>query len=253
MKRIFVFPALLIVLLWGQTAYPLAGVSVVYAQEPPPLTLRLNRDFGSSFGTRISGTFSARVNAPDEVVRVAFFIDDTQIGVDSEAPFRLQFRTSTYGLGIHTIQAIGYTQGGEELASNQLQREFISSSSGISQALWIVIPLLIISLGGRYISSRIANNDRRGTGKPTIDGPLGGTICPKCNKPFAIHLWSLRLVTVRGDRCPHCGKWSIVHRMPSDVLNASLDAMEAVDATDSPLDDSDDSDLQQKLDDSRFE
>ncbi len=253
MKRFYIVLFLLSLILLGQTATSPSRGQAVYAQDAPRLSLRLNRDFGSSFGTRIAGTFSFRVDAPDEVVRVTFFIDDIQIGEDSEAPYRLQFRTSNFEIGLHTISAVGYTQAGEELISNQLRREFISSASSTNRTLWIVIPILILSLSGRYISSRIANKDRRKTGKTTMDGPLGGTICPKCHKPFAIHLWSFKLVTVRGDRCPHCGKWSIVHRMHPDLLNASLDAMETTASDTKTFPKSDDSDLQQKLDESRFE
>jgi len=121
---------------------------------------------------------------------------------------------------------------------------------------WIVIAILVLTLGGRLIASWIANRDRRLAGKPAISGPLGGTICPKCHRPFAIHLWSIRLVVVRLDRCPHCGRWSFVQRVHSDILAAAEDAMfqEMAGSADSRITKSDEAEAwRRQLDDSRFE
>lgn len=227
----------------------LIGITAVSAQENQ-LSLRLNRDFGSGFGTQIRGAFSLRVEGPDNLVRVEFFIDNTLIGETSEAPFRFQIRTSNYEDGTHIMSATGYTNDGQILQSNQIQRQFISTQQSTNKTLLIVIPILVLSFGGTILSSWIANRNRRQAGKPTVNGPLGGTICKNCGQPFAIHWWSLRLVTVRADRCPHCGKWSLVQRAHPDVLNAALDEKKtAVSPTSLP---SADDNLKRNLDDSRF-
>lgn len=119
--------------------------------------------------------------------------------------------------------------------------------------LWILIPILVLSLGGRMVASWIANRDRRQTGKPIISGPLGGTICPKCHRPFAIHLWSIRLVLARLDRCPHCGRWSFVQRVHPDVLDAAADAMNQVAVTNPDTEPDEAETWRRRLDDSRFE
>ncbi|KAA3660015.1 MAG: hypothetical protein DWQ04_20680 [Chloroflexi bacterium] len=223
--------------------------TAVFAQENQ-LSLRLNRDFGSSFGTQMRGTFSFRVDGPATLQRVEFFIDDVLIGEDNETPYRFQFRTSNFEIGPHTMKAVGYTNDGQALISNQIQRQFISASKSTNTALMIIVPILVLSLGGGLITSWIANRGRRKSGKPVVDGPLGGTFCPKCGEPYAIHLWSLRLITVRADRCPHCGKWGIVHRANPDDLNAALDEMET--AVSPTLQPNPDDNLKQSLDDSRF-
>lgn len=69
------------------------------AAQEDSVALRLNRDFGSGFGARIQGTFSFRVTGPENLVRVIFLIDGDQVGEDSDAPFRLQFRTNSYSPG----------------------------------------------------------------------------------------------------------------------------------------------------------
>lgn len=125
-----------------------------------------------------------------------------------------------------------------------------------SLTLWVVIAILGLSLGGRQLASWIANRDRRLAGKPAISGLLGGTICPKCHRPFAIHLWSIRLVVIRLDRCPHCGRWSFVQSVHPDILAAAEDAalQEMAGSADSHTAEPDEAAAwRRQLDDSRFE
>jgi DNA-directed RNA polymerase subunit RPC12/RpoP len=51
--------------------------------------------------------------------------------------------------------------------------------------------------------------------------PLGGGVCPKCNRPFAVHFWGLNLLNSKYDRCPYCGKWSVVRFASLDKLRAA--------------------------------
>src|SRR5690606_9954169 len=122
----------------------LGAVPGVRAQEEEPgITLRLSRDFGYGSGIEAQGRFSYRVEGPDDLVRVEFYMDDTLIGTDEEAPFRLQFDTGQYELGLHRMSAIGYTAGGQELASNIITREFVSAETGIRSA--------VLTLGGAIL------------------------------------------------------------------------------------------------------
>lgn len=223
--------------------------TAVHAQETESLDLRLSRDFGSSLGGRISGTFSYRVTAPDDVVRVEFYLDDQLIGEDGERPYRLQFQTGNYELGSHTLYAIGYTNDGISYPSNPINREFQSGQDSTRTALWIIIPILLISFGGRFLVSWIAN---RGQSPATqsYNGLLGGTICPNCGKPYAIHWWSPQALGTRFDRCPHCGEWRKVRRAQPDELAAAL---EKNNGEQSPPPPKDDDDLKRRLDDSRFD
>lgn len=234
------------------------GLGTAVAQEDNTFSISLRRDFGAGFGNNIQGTFSFRVSGPDNLTRVTFFIDDQVVGEDNEAPFRLQFNTGDYALGVHTLRAVGLTDAGQELDSNQITRNFISGSDSTRTALYIIIPILIISLGGRYLASRISNRGQKSSSDKIVNvhGPFGGTICPKCHKPFARHIWGLNVVVGKYDRCPHCGKWSLVRAMPPDVLDAAVEAMEQEEAAQNqtPPDDIDDEDRWRKrLDDSKFD
>jgi DNA-directed RNA polymerase subunit RPC12/RpoP len=235
----------------------MAGTAV--AQSDNALSLRLSRDFGTGIGSNIQGTFSYRVSGPDKLASVTFYLDDQIIGEDSEEPFRLQFKTEDYPLGVHTFSAIGLTEDGQELTSNSLSRNFISGSDATRSLLYIVVPILLLSFGGTFISWWLTSRKSKASGKDnlTIQGPWGGTICPKCNKPFARHAWGLNIGFGKYDRCPHCGKWSIVRRVHPDILNASVEAMRQANAnnvSNSATDGGDDEASRRKrLDDSRFD
>ena len=236
----------------------LISVGTAVAQSDNELRLTLSRDFGTGLGNNIQGTFSFRVSGPDNLASVTFYIDDLVVGKDSEAPFRLQFKTDSYPLGFHTLRAVGIDQNGQELTSNQIRRNFISSSSANRTTLYLVVPIILIVVGGMLLSSWIANRGQKsGDGADLrMNGPFGGTICPKCDKPFARHIWGLNIGVGKYDRCPHCGKWSIVRRVHPDVLAASVEAMQRGEAAESeatsPTSDDDDK-WQQRLDDSKFD
>ncbi len=108
-------------------------VSPALAQSNSALVLRLSRDFGFSSGTgQIQGTFTIHVTGPANLTRVDFLIDGQQIGAVTRAPFNLQFTTSSFSLGSHTISAVGYTSDGQELHSPVVTAEFVSAEYGIS-------------------------------------------------------------------------------------------------------------------------
>jgi hypothetical protein len=234
------------------------GLETAVAQKTNELTLSLSRDFGAGFGTSIQGRFSFRVDGPDNLASVSFYIDDQLVGEDSSAPFRLQFETDTYALGTHTLYAIGYTTDGQELESNQITRNFISSSSSNRTALLIVVPILVLSLGGTLLASWLTNRGRKSSDQTNVNvhGPVGGTICPQCNKPFARHIWGLNVVVGKYDRCPHCGKWSLVRALPPDVLDVAVKVMEAEAKQKNQASNNDANDedrWRKRLDDSRFD
>jgi hypothetical protein len=148
-----------------------------------------------------------RASGPDDLVRVVFFIDDQVVGEITEPPFRLRFSTDDFPVGIHRMSAVGYSSSGQEYRSNQIQAEFVTAQQGWQQALKFILPLLgfiaiaaLISLLFPMLVSR---------GKTTSLPPgaarnysiFGGTICPKCQRPFGMHLYGLNLLVGKFDRC----------------------------------------------------
>lgn len=242
-------------------ALTIAIVLPAKAQEAPGLTLSLSRDFGyGGFGGDIQGVFSVHAKGPDDLVKVVFYIDENILAEVTTPPFRYQFNTGDYGLGKHTLSAVGTTAGGAELPSNVLVREFVSASQGGKAALNIVLPLLGVILAAGLLAWGIPALFMRGrlthlpAGAPRSYGALGGAICPKCGRPFAIHMFGLNIVVGKYDRCPYCGKWSVVRRTSLDVLKAAEAAeIAAEEAFVEPVADSDEDKLRKELENSRYQ
>lgn len=242
------------------TLFSLATVVTAFAQGEGELTLRLARDFGYSSGTgKIQGTFSMKAQGPDNLQRVAFVIDGEIVAEDDTPPFKYQFNTSSYPLGIHELQAIGTTSDGLEIASNVQKREFVSSDEAWKTVGKIAGPIIVIALGGAllsFIGPMVLGRGKKSTtplGLQRRYGIFGGTICPKCGRPFSLHFYGFNLVGAKLDRCPHCGKWSLVRRTPLSALREA----EAAEIQESAGSDaglmSDEERLKRQLDDSRYE
>lgn len=230
-------------------------VTAVAAQDT--LRLSLSRDFGAGFGTDIQGRFSMHVEGPDDLVRVLFFIDETQVAEQTTPPFRYQFNTGNFPPGVHVLRVVGITVDGRELTSNTLTRNFLTSSDANQRVAMTIVPVIALVIGVSLFSWWLASRGQKTSGQPAINGPFGGSICPKCHKPFARHWWGMNVVVGKLDRCPHCGKWSVVQRTHPDLLQAAYEAMlqaekgAADTLTTSPEDK--EKTFHKQLDDSRFD
>jgi len=232
----------------------LAVAPLAFAQEEPALRLSMRRDFGTGIGSNIQGTFSLRAEGPDDLERVEFLLDGEVIGQATAAPFRYQFHTESFPPGTHTFSAIGYTAVGQTLTSNSFSSNFLTRSQSNRAIFWLIVPLLILAFGGRWLTNRIAGRGGRAE-EAAVDGLFGGTICPKCKRPFARHWWGVNIGVGKYDRCPHCGKWSVVQRVHPDILAASVQAMKQADAQSetAPPPAPDEEALHRRLDNSRFD
>ena len=247
----------ILLLLISLTLVPLA-----FAQtDQEELSLRLSRDFGYSSGTgKIQGAFSMTATSPGNLLRVIFYIDGETIGEVTQAPFRLRFSTGDYPLGIHTLYALGYTDDGRELRSNEIRAQFVAAEEGWQAGLKIAIPLLAIVFGAMILSFVVPMVFNRGKasqlplGAPRNYGNIGGAICPKCKRPFGMHFYGLNLVAGKLDRCPYCGKWSLVRRASPGQL-AAAESAELAQAGEGSLAPSmsEEEHLKRELADSRFD
>ncbi len=232
-----------------------------FAQDANQLKLSLSRDFGYSSGTgKIQGTFSMKVSGPENLSRVEFLIDGKVIGEATAAPFNLRFDTGQFDLGSHTMSAIGYTSDGSELKSNEITAEFVPASAAMETIAKIIIPLAVVIGGIILLTTLIPLITGRGKtgnmplGTPRNYGVFGGSICPKCGRPFSRHVWGLNLGVGKLDRCPHCGKWSIVRAQPISVLRAAEQAeLENSDTAGQLQEMSEEERLRKELENSRYQ
>jgi len=199
-------------------------VQPVLAQSDTGFTISMSRDFGYSSGTGdIQGLFSIHAKGPDNLQRVVFLIDGESIGEDTESPYKLQFSTDSFANGVHTMSAIGYTTDGQELKSNEIRSNFVPAGEGIKAAgaiIGVIFGILIVVFVLAFAITMFSTR-RKGAlplGKPRNYGMKGGTVCKRCDRPFAFHIIAMNMLTHRLDFCPHCGKWQMAKPMPLEML-----------------------------------
>lgn len=229
------------------------------AQEAPDFELGLRKDFGyaSLLSGEMQGTFTISARGREDLSRVVFYLDDQVLGEVNAAPFRLRFDTGNYELGSHRLYAVATTTDGQEVRSEVLQRTFVFPERGWSSALKIAGPLLAIALLASLLSAVIPfiGGKKGASGKRRSYGPAGGAICPKCQLPFSRHFLSPNLLVGKLERCPHCGKWSIVSRAPEQMLRIAEELEDAqAGASGSPTaPDTEEERLRRALEESRYQ
>ena len=218
----------LFLLFFGTVAFMTSSAA---AQQGTELSLNLSRNFGFSSGTgRIQGSFTLKASGPANLQRVVFYIDDKQVGEATQSPFNYSFNTGSYSPTQHTLSAIGYTSDGQELHSNNITAEFITSEQAGQNTLHIILPILAVVLLAILFSAIIPMLSTRGKkenlapGTQRNYGMMGGTICPKCGRPFSIQFLGINLPMGKLNRCPYCGRWSIVRRRSMTELRAAEQA-----------------------------
>ena len=241
-----------------------SGISPARAQDQAVLKLNIARLFGYSSGLGsgkfdIQGTFNLKASGPEDLARVVFTIDGQSMGEATQAPFNLRFVTDNYPLGMHTMQALGYTIAGDELKSNTIAANFVTAGEGWQAGLKIAIPMLAIVFGvilvGMVFTLFSGRNQRKlPLGASRKYGVSGGTICSNCGRPFALHFLALHFVGSKLDRCPFCGKWKLVKSIPLTELRAA-EAAELARAQENGQvpGEPELEKLQKELDDSRFQ
>jgi DNA-directed RNA polymerase subunit RPC12/RpoP len=233
--------------------------SSALAQSENDLQLSLNRDWGYGGFGEIQGLFSMSVKGPDTLQRVVFMIDGSSIGEDNEAPFRLQFTTDDYPAGPHTLNAVGYTTDGRELASNEITVNFVSAEKANQLMLRILVPVIglvvLVTLAGAIgplLTSR--RQIKIPAGQPRKYGISGGTICPRCQRPFPLPFLSLNMGLGKLVACPHCGKWGIMRTRPlSELRQAEAAELEQARISIPTPEISEEEKLRRDIDDSRFQ
>jgi hypothetical protein len=147
------------------------------------------------------------------------------LGTVTQEPWRLAFNSDSYTLGAHTFSAVGRTSSGQSLTSNSLAVDIVSGGdvfSSLGLIVGAVVAVIVVSMGVITLAQRRRGPPQRGQGY----GLAGGAICPKCGRAFPRSMISPNLFTGKLERCPHCGKWSVV-RAASGAELAAADAREA--------------------------
>jgi hypothetical protein len=208
----------------------LLGAAPPALAQSDDYSVHLRRNFGYGGGANIRGTFTiSLVGDETQVQQVVFLIDGETLATVSEAPFSFQFHTDDYGYGTHRLWAEYTLLGGAGGTTAAVQYNFVSPEAEREQ-----VTTILVGVGGAVIVTLVivglvqgvlikGKGRRHQPGEPRQYGMLGGTICPKCGRPFPRHLWGIKLLVGRLDRCENCGRWV----MTSRAVPAELEAAEA--------------------------
>jgi hypothetical protein len=234
----------------------LLAVSAAFAQTDT-LHLSMSRDWGyGGFNNDIQGTFSMHVTGPDTLVKVEFYIDDTKIGEDTQAPFALQFITDSYALGVHTMSAVGFTSDGQQLKSNAITANFVPPQS-VGKFIYPILAVVVIALLASTLGPLLMNRGKLVNLPPGTErnyGAGGGGICPKCHRPFALPLFGMNLGLSKLARCPNCGKWSAVRiQSIAKLREAERAELEQAKAGEPIVGETEEEKLKKELDNSKYQ
>jgi hypothetical protein len=188
--------------------------------------LSLSKAWGYAMGGQIQGLFSLSVSAPQDTTSVRFELDGEEMATVTQPPFSIQFNTGQYPGGQHTFSATVQTAGGR-IQSNTISAVFVSAEQAGQVMQRIIVPIavivvlaMLVGLGGQFfLSGRGHQHPEPGTLRNY--GVAGGAICPQCGRPFARHSLGLNLLAGKLERCPTCGKWSIVAAASPAALAAA--------------------------------
>ena len=227
---------------------------VAFAQEQPPLNLRLIRTFGYGGFNQIEGNFNLRLSDPPPLERAEFLMDGEVVHTAPEAPFEYRFQTREYPPGLHTMTALGYTPAGEVLTSNAISKEFLTAEEARQGTVDLIVPLLLLIFGLMVVGTLVtAWITRRRGYTPGQYGTAGGAVCPRCGMPYSRHMLSPNLLAGKLERCPHCGKWAIAPRAsPQALMEAEAMLREgSLESDTSP--ESEEEQLRRRLDESKYD
>jgi hypothetical protein len=184
--------------------------------------LNVSRDFGYSSGAgQVRGNFSASIAGTQENIQsVTYLLDGKSMKEVTTAPFKLSFVTGNYPNGWHDMTAQVQTKDGRTVTTAARRFEFVSADQESAAMRNTVFPLLgvllVIILATVGIQVAFTRN------RPKVNLPLGasrkygingGTICPKCHRPFALHWWAMNAgFTSKIDRCDFCGRYGAFKR-----------------------------------------
>ena len=205
-------------------------VSAAFAQNTE-YRLNVRRNFGYSSGNQIRGAFTIDIIGPDNIKSVRFLIDGKLMADIPQAPFSLSFDTANYPFGNHELSAVITTTDGGQVNVQPRTFDFATPEQEGQVVTNLVFPLLgivlLITLGGLGFQLLVLRKQPMKDlppGTPRNYGLHGGTICPRCHRPYGLHWWSFHLLTLRFDRCDFCGKWAFVGPKRSEDLRKAEQA-----------------------------
>jgi hypothetical protein len=200
--------------------------------QSPDYQLNLRRNFGYNSGKQIKGNFTVSiVGATGNIKSVRYTLDGKLMSEVNQSPFSLTFETTNYAYGDHELGATIQLLDGNTLTATPKAVEFATPDQEAASVSGIILPivglLVLITGGGLAFQFLVLRNrpfKELAPGTQRNYGLTGGTVCPRCHRPFVFHWWSLKLVGYKYDRCEFCGKSGMMRMMSHSALRAAEQA-----------------------------
>jgi chitinase len=163
-----------------------SGGGPVNDDEGPTVTLT-----SPSNGATVGGTVTLAANASDNVgvASVAFFVDGTQIGSDTAAPFSVSWNSAAATNGSHTIVARAFDAAGNQGNSTIVVTVINAASDTTPPTISILAPTSGSNVNNTVTVLASANDDFRvAKVELYVDGALKATAT---NAPFTTK-WNAR-------------------------------------------------------------
>jgi len=223
------------------------------------IQLQVHRTFGYGNGDQIQGLFTLEATGP-ELKSATFRIENQVIAEVMSPPFTARMDTDQYPHGFHTLTVIGETTDGRTLTSVPRRYEFVDAAVGNNAVLQIGGRIALIGFGlvavifvMQIFLFSSGKHQTLPLGAHRNYGIKGGAICPKCGRPFGLHLMGINLLTGYYDRCDHCGKWSFVARATPEQLAAAEQAELKLGQPEMPIaQETSEAKLKRQIDESKF-
>jgi hypothetical protein len=232
--------------------------AVVYAREEErQIDLSLSRTNGyGGLNGEIQGSFTISASIDADLQKVIFYFNDVVLGEDTEAPFKLSFKTNIIDPGPVDFSAVGILANDTVVMSNILQRTVLSDEEVNDTMLGLIGPILavvvIIVVGGLLL--QIISGKKGGAFTHGKYSSAGGAVCPKCELPFSRSFFSPNLLVGKLVTCPHCGKFSVLPRASAAALAEAEDRYtDSLTSDQKHSEEKEEDKLQKMIDDSQFD
>lgn len=223
--------------------------------------LGVNKSFGYNNAERIRGSFRLDITGDQtQVASVSFQVDGQEIALVNAAPFKTSLNTDAYPAGAHQLSAVVTTLDGRSISTPERTFRFLSAEEEsvdmrglLGPMLGLIAAIFVIGVLSQTVLMRRRKPLNLAPGAPRQYGFKGGSICPRCKRPFGLHFWSINLAVGVYDRCDFCGKWALYRRRSSAEL-AAAEAAEVIDLQPRPqtAEKSEEEKLREMLDDSKY-
>ena len=133
------------------------------------------------------------------------------------------------------------------------EQESASVTNLLVPLLGAIAVVMVLIVGAQTLLFRNRPKKELPLGAPRQYGFKGGSICPRCHRPFGLHSWSINLLVGVYDHCDFCGKWGFYRPLKKEALKAAEAAELQMGQPEQPIHEkTEEEKLKEMIDDSRF-